>query len=76
MQLGLQMWLKFLTNWNGIILFYDNDLTTASSLSLCMLYTVTSSPICFGGFFKNKWCNDKWPREVPSIEDYSESMAI
>ncbi|CAG2195976.1 unnamed protein product [Mytilus edulis] len=64
---------RILTNWNGINLFYDNQLTTASSISL---YTDASSTIGFGGFFKNKWFYDKWPEELPSIKDYSESMAF
>ncbi|CAG2243511.1 unnamed protein product [Mytilus edulis] len=59
----LQMWLEFLTNWNGIHLFYDNQLTTASSISL---YTDASSTIGFGVFFKNKWFYDKWPEELPN----------
>jgi len=36
----LQMWLEFLTHWNGINLFYENELTNASNMSL---YTDASS---------------------------------
>ena len=69
----LQMWAEFLKNWNGINLFYDNNITTASSISL---YTDASSTLGFGGIYKNKWFSDKWPKDLPDIKDYTASMAF
>ena len=42
----LQMWHRFLKNWNGISLFYDTHFTFSSD----MLLFTESSLICFGIF--------------------------
>ena len=47
----LQMWLEFLTHWNGTNLFSKNELTNATNISL---YTDASSIIGFDGFFQNE----------------------
>ena len=69
----LQMWLELLTHWNGINLFYENELTNASNISL---HTDASSTIGFGGFFQNEWFYDSWPEELPKMSDYCVSMAV
>ena len=69
----LQMWLEFLTHWNGINLFYENELTNASNISL---HTDALSTIDFDGFFQNEWFYDSWPEELPKMSDYCVSMAV
>ena len=56
-----------------INLFYENELTNASNISL---YTDASSTIGFGGFFQNEWFYDSWPEELPIMSDYCASMAF
>jgi len=69
----LQMWLEFLTHWNGINLFYENELTNASNISL---YTDAASTIGFGGSFQNESFYGSRPEELPNISDYCASMAF
>ena len=57
-----------MTHWNGINLFYENELTNASNISL---YTDEASTIGFGGSFYGSW-----PVELPKISDYCASMAF
>ena len=53
------MWYEFLDQWNGISFFIDDNIVTAADFDL---YTDTSSTICFGGYFRNKWFQGKWPK--------------
>lgn len=50
-QEDLIMWHKFLTNWNGVSMFYDSHFTAACSMEL----HTDSSLIGFGGIFQNQW---------------------
>ena len=69
----LQMWLEVLTHWNGINLFYENELTKASNISL---YTDEASTIGFGGSFQNESVYGSRPEELPKMSDYCVSMAF
>ena len=69
----LQMWLEVLTHWNGINLFYENELTNASNISL---YTDEASTIGFGGSFQNESFYGSRPEELPKMSDYCVSMAF
>ena len=71
-QEDLIMWHKFLSNWNGVSLFYDSDFTEACDLEL---YT-DSSLIGFGGIFQNQWFCSEWPMELPSVKESDLSMAF
>ena len=68
----LQMWYKFLNNWNGISLFYDTHFTVSSDMQLF----TDSSLIGFGGIFQNQWFCSEWPPQLPSINDGDLSMAF
>ena len=65
----IRMWYEFLDQWNGILFFIDDNIVTAADFDL---YTDTSSAIGFGGHFRNKWFQGKWPKLVI---DESFSMA-
>ena len=71
-QEDLIMWHKFLTNWNGVSLFYDSHFTAACDMEL----HTDSSLIGFGGIFQNQWFCSKWPAELPSIKEGNFSMAF
>ena len=63
------MWYEFLDQWNGISFFIDDNIVTAADFDL---YTDASLTIVFGGYFRNKWFQGKWPKLVI---DESLSMA-
>jgi hypothetical protein len=65
----IRMWYEFLDQWNGISFFIDDNIVSAANFNL---YTDTSSTFGFGGYFRNKWFQDKWPKLVI---DESFSMA-
>lgn len=69
----LSMWLQFLSDWNGINLFYEKTLTQSADM---MLYTDSSSTIGFGGYYQHRWFCDRWPANLPEISDTSLSMAF
>ena len=54
----IQMWLLFLSQWNGVSMFYNME--SVSSDDLC-LYTDASGTIGFGGYFKGEWFPEPWP---------------
>lgn len=54
----LRMWLYFLSNWNGVSLFYDNVVLHAYDMEL---YTDASSTIGYGGYFQGQWFSELWP---------------
>ena len=69
----LQMWLEFLTHWNGINLFYENELTNACNIPL---YTDASSTIGFDGIFQSDWFYGSWREELSKMSDYCASMVF
>ena len=69
----LQMWLEFLTHWNGINLFYENELTNACNIPL---YTDASSTIGFDGIFQSDWFYDSRREELSKMSDYCASMVF
>ena len=64
-QEDLIMWHKFLTNWNGVSLFYDSHFTAACDME----FHTDSSLIGFGGIFQNQWFCSEWPAELPTIKE-------
>ena len=69
-QEDLHMWHKFLTEWNGLSLFYESDFTTIHDMKL---YT-DASFVGFAAVFGSQWIYSKWPEQFPSVSDGDLSM--
>ena len=67
----LDMWFRYLEQWNGISFFIDDNFITASDYDL---FTDASSKCEFGGYCQNRWFQGVWPDEVKLGMDDS-SMA-
>ena len=69
----LHMWMEFLSNWNGVSLFYGGDFTSSFDIQL---HTDAASTAGFSVVYKTHWISKKWPAEMPSIPDNLASMAF
>ena len=69
----LYMWIEFLTNWNGVSLFYERDFTNSFDIQL---YTDAASTAGFSVVYKIHWISEKWPPKMPTIPDNLASMAF
>ena len=69
----LRMWYSFLTGWNRVSFFYDDEITIASDMEL---FTDAASNFGFGGYFQGKWFSNSWPSELPESLDSTMSMAF
>ena len=69
----LYMWIEFLTNWNGVSLFYERDFTDSFDIQL---YTDAASTAGFSVVYKTHWISEKWPSKMPTILDNLASMAF
>ena len=58
------MWIKLLTNWNGVSLFYERDFTNSYDIQL---KTDAASTSRFSALYKTHWISEKWPTEMPII---------
>lgn len=67
------MWRQFLSNWNGISFFYDDNITEAADMQL---YTDASGSYGFGGYYQGKWFSEPWPKDLPKLEDGDMSIAF
>ena len=56
----LDLWLKFLQDFNGKSFFLDDDWFSSSKLNL---YTDASGAHGFGAVFGSHWCYGKWPND-------------
>ena len=54
----LTMWKAFLAGWNGRSFFLDTTVTPAPDLEL---YTDASGSVGFGGYFRGRWFQGRWP---------------
>lgn len=54
----LEMWLLFLTRFNGTAIFPEVTWAEGSDLEL---FTDASSELGFGGYFAGKWFQGRWP---------------
>jgi hypothetical protein len=72
-RLDLNMWETFLSQWNGRSFFIEDNITSASDLSL---YTDASSKHGFGGYYRGKWFQGRWPDEIQTLGSDSLSMAL
>ncbi|KAI0216052.1 hypothetical protein LSAT2_031886, partial [Lamellibrachia satsuma] len=69
----MAMWLRFLTEWNGVALFLEEEVTRAADYTL---YTDAAATIGYGGFFQNKWFQAMWPPELVLKDNKQLSMAF
>lgn len=53
----LAMWAKFMSEWNGVSFFINDDITNAADIQLFTDATQTS----FGGFYMNAWFQGDFP---------------
>jgi hypothetical protein len=68
----LTMWLNFLCQWNGVSMFYEPHLTSASDIAL---FTAVSN--CgFAGFYKGMWFVESWSDNLPTIDDETLSLTF
>lgn len=59
-RLDLDMWAKFLRNWNGVSFFINDNITEAADMELYTDATLTT----FAGFYKNHWFQGDFPLEI------------
>ena len=69
----LRMWSTFLSGWNRISFFYDDQITVAGDMEL---FTDAASNFGFGGYFQRKWFSSEWPLELASSLESNWSMAF
>lgn len=69
----ITMWLIFLSNWNGITIFYNRDVITTNTLQL---YTDASGTIGYGGYFKGQWFAQPWPPSLKDVTSNSDEISI
>ena len=59
-RLDLKMWSLFLSQWNGVSFFLDEDETYAEDLEF---YT-DATPVSFGGYFQGKWFYGRFNKDL------------
>ena len=57
----LNMWKTFQAGWNGRSFFLDSTVTPSPDMDL---YANASSTIGFGGYFRGKWFQGRWPSHM------------
>ena len=58
-KLDLQMWLQFLTQFNGVSMFHDNFWVSSEDE---LLFSDSAAGIGFGIYFKGQWAYGQWPQ--------------
>ena len=71
--LDIAMWHRFLTEWNVVALFLYQDVIKAVDFTL---YTDVSTTVGYGGFFRNRWFQGRWPPELMLKNNEQLSMAF
>ncbi|XP_033749212.1 uncharacterized protein LOC117333903 [Pecten maximus] len=64
-RLDLNMWLLFLSRWNGISFFLNDNVTQAAHMHLF----TDATDRAFGGIFGNKWFQGTFPLELYEGKD-------
>ena len=67
------MWPRFLTEWNGVALFLDGEVIKAVDFTL---YTDAAATVGYGGFFRNRWFQGRWPPELMLKDNEQLSVAF
>ena len=57
----LNMWLQFLTHYNGVSLFLEESFTSSKEMQL---FTDASGGIGYGAYFQGHWMQDRWTDAV------------
>ena len=65
------MWHQFLSKWNGVSFFLDDDVIQAADMHL---YTDATDK-AYGGIYRNKWFQGKFPTKLLQ-GDETISMAL
>ena len=71
--LDIAMWRRFLTEWNGVALFLDGEVIKVVDFTL---YTDAAATVGYGGFFRNRWFQGRWPAELMLKDNEHLSMAF
>lgn len=73
----IRMWLYFLSNWNGVSMFYN--VNTISSEDMC-LYTDASGSLGYGGYYEYNgtglWFAEKWPSDFSNLVVDNKEISI
>ena len=64
---------RFLTEWNGVAFFLDLEVIKAVDFTL---YTYAAATVGYGGFFRNRWFQGRWPPELMLKDNEQLSMAF
>ena len=62
-RLDLLMWLEYLSHFNGVAAFKGQEWDSNDSLEL---FTDATAGIGFGGYFRGKWVQGRWPLDIVS----------
>ena len=70
-RLDIAMLRRFLKYWNGVAMFLEKDVTKATDL---IQYTDAAATLWFGGFFKDRWFQERWSPELMLKDNTQLSM--
>ena len=71
--LDIAMWHRFLTEWNGVALFLGQEVIKAVDFTL---YIDAAAMVGYGGFFRNRWFQGRWPAELMLKDNEQLSIAF
>ena len=57
------MWYDFMSQWNGVSFFYDENVTLAADMQLF----TDSSGLAYAGYYDGKWFAEPWPPNMPKL---------
>lgn len=69
----IKLWLYFLSNWNGVSIFYNSKVVSSDDLRL---YTDASGTIGYGGFYLGQWFSEPWPEDLHNPYADSTELSI
>ncbi|XP_021339760.1 uncharacterized protein LOC110440977 [Mizuhopecten yessoensis] len=69
----IKMWIYFLSNWNGVSVFYNNKVVTSDEICL---YTDASGTLGYGGYFRGSWFAEPWPRDLDNPYANNNELSI
>ena len=67
----LSMWYDFMSQWNGVSFFYDENVTLAADMQLF----TDSSGLAYAGYYDGKWFAEPWPANMPKLGSQDMSIA-
>jgi hypothetical protein len=69
----LQLWYRFLRDWNGVSVFLDTTVTNDYDLGI---YTDAASTVGFAGYLNGRWFADTWPDSLVIDKNEGQSLAL